>query len=253
MHLSLSELATCPVVHEMLIEAHTRKPHGGFNSSSGFKSIVGRYSLKSQDICGPDGSLYMTRYTAMDRPDGRHIYFNCFHRPDGDNLPHDHPWDSDAMPLNDGYMEEAVSDDGVPTLVEIRQFHVNHIPATKWHRIKRLMLHGSQQEMFKGAPRCVWTIQSTGPYKQSWGFREWSTGRKVYHKGFQTWQKTLHELRTLGAHDIVTQATTQADIEAEIKLALRLMEGRDNMMPLRSQAREALRTLALPVRTQGVA
>lgn len=239
MDLSLAELAACPVVHDMLLEARRQTTVGGF------RRIIDGHRLKAQDVKGPDGSLYMTRYTALDRQDGGHIYFNCFHRADADGMPHDHPWDSEAMPLNEGYLEEVVSEDGVQTHVEIRPFHVNHIPATKWHRVARF-LYTVQPHVH----RPVWTIQSTGPYKQSWGFREYTTGRKVYHKGYQTWQQTLHELRTLRAYDLVSRVTIGPNIEAEIKLAISLMENKGHPaldQPL-AHAREALRTLELPLR-----
>ncbi len=111
-----------------------------------------------------DGSPYLTRIM-FPRIFGMRLFLHHFHRGDGDQDLHNHPWKwAASLVLSGFYIEERL--EGVipmkglkPTVMtETRVVtRFNFLRDTDYHRVDSL--HGD-----------VWTLFLTGPRTQDWGF-----------------------------------------------------------------------------------
>jgi hypothetical protein len=135
--------------------------------------------LKRRDICGEDGTLYLSRYRVLGWMPGSRwrlpfsIYLHRIHRADLDPAPHNHPWKwARSLILHGQYLE--VREHGDATSYEwLRPGRVNRINESDFHCIASV-----QGE--------VWTLFIVGPRCQSWGF-------KVPGRGFTPWRDRLRE------------------------------------------------------------
>ena len=137
--------------------------------------------LKRRDICGEDGSLYLSRYRILGWMPGStwrwpfSVYLHRFHREDLDTAPHNHPWRwAYSLILNGSYLEVRELD-GCTSFEWFRRGRVNRIRETDFHYVARI-----QGE--------VWTLFIVGPKTKSWGF-------KVPGRGFVPWRERLVERR----------------------------------------------------------
>lgn len=112
-----------------------------------------------------DGSPYLTRIM-FPRVLGVRVFLHRFHRGDGDQDLHNHPWKwAASLVLCGAYTEERL--EGVlehitglkPTTMTVDRLitHFNFLRDTDYHRVDKL--HGD-----------VWTLFVTGPRTQDWGF-----------------------------------------------------------------------------------
>jgi len=109
------------------------------------------------DICGPDGSLYLRRWTLL-KVFGWKLTLHRIVRPDYARDLHDHPWSFVTLVLRGGYVERMRDRKG---LLQIRvnrpgRIRVNRAPHA--HVIDRLP-DGE-----------AWTLVLHGRDKREWGF-----------------------------------------------------------------------------------
>lgn len=122
-------------------------------------------------IVGRDGSTYLERYTLADLPDGGHVFLHRFLRSDEDRELHNHPWPGESRILLGSYREERRIDDRVVARI-YRAGNTNTLAPDTFHRIELLSSE-------------VWTLFTTGPRVQSWGFWDRET------KAFTPWREFI--------------------------------------------------------------
>jgi hypothetical protein len=123
--------------------------------------------LRRRDICGEDGTLYLSRYKVVGWMPGDtrrwpfSIYLHHFHRPDLDDAPHSHPWRwAVALILSGGYRErrgEFATQDA--RYRRLGPGALNVIRADDFHVVLELL------------GRETWTLFVVGPKTSSWGFK----------------------------------------------------------------------------------
>lgn len=109
--------------------------------------------MKRFTICDDVGTPYLTRYTLAEVR-GVALRLHHFHRPDGDQCCHDHPWWFASLILRGGYVEE-FPDGRTQTN---RAGRVLWRPIGFAHRVARLLSPDT------------WTLVLTGPKASEWGF-----------------------------------------------------------------------------------
>jgi hypothetical protein len=121
-----------------------------------------------------DGSVYMIRYTLCERPEGR-TYVHRIYRPDGDDDPHNHPWQATARILSGGYDEELWSDDGSGFVTIKRRAGLppHPINLSAYHRIVHVRPD-------------TWTLFTVGPKHRDWGFFDQKLDRHVPWREYLT-------------------------------------------------------------------
>jgi hypothetical protein len=132
-----------------------------------------------QHIYGPDGSLYMERYTLLSYHNwtGIGARIHVTHRSDMDDEMHDHPWLWNISWLLDGggYYEEVPAPNtsqvphqhNVGSTIYIRR-RVGDIVLRRlneWHRLELPFSQTSPDTKIVSVSLFI-----TGPYRQSWGF-----------------------------------------------------------------------------------
>lgn len=120
--------------------------------------------LPCRIICGEQGP-YLSRYTVSERADGSHVYLHFFHRGDADRELHNHPWAGSSLILAGGYIEERREGEAGDT---------NVLAPDTFHRV----------DLLRPDDGC-WTLFTTGPKAQSWGFWDRDTGV------FTEWREAL--------------------------------------------------------------
>jgi len=112
---------------------------------------------KRFDICGPDGSLYLRRWTLL-KLFGWKLMLHRIVRPDYARDLHDHPWSFVTVVLRGGYSELMRSDDGreVRRINKPLRIRINRAPHP--HLIDRL-LNGD-----------AWTLVLHAQDVREWGF-----------------------------------------------------------------------------------
>jgi hypothetical protein len=128
-----------------------------------------------RDICGSDGSLYLSRYRLFGWSPGTpgrypfSVYLHHFHRPDEDDAPHNHPWAwAVSLILAGGYVERR----GGPLRLVLPGM-INVIKPDTFHVVEHLL------------GEC-WTLIVVGPKAQSWGF-------EVSGQGYVPWRDRLRQ------------------------------------------------------------
>jgi hypothetical protein len=117
---------------------------------------------------------YISRFTLRESPDGGHIYLHFFHRGDADRDLHNHPWPGRSFVLAGGYWEERLRSDGSIARHKFLPGETNILEPDTFHRVDLIE-----------PERGCWTLFSTGPKAQSWGFRDRDTGV------FTPWREAL--------------------------------------------------------------
>jgi hypothetical protein len=122
--------------------------------------------LPRRDICGEDGTLYLSRYKVVGWMPGDtrrwpfSIYLHRFHRPDLDDAPHSHPWRwALALILTGGYFERRGEFGSGARYRSLRGGSLNFIQDDDFHVVLHLL-----------GPE-VWTLFIVGPKTSSWGFK----------------------------------------------------------------------------------
>lgn len=125
---------------------------------------------------------YLSRYTLADLPGGGHVYLHFFHRSDIDSELHSHPWAGRSIILAGGYMEERRKPSRVGGYYVDRHMLVtgdeNVLDPDTFHRVDLL-----------DPKRGCWTLFTTGPKVDSWGFWDRATG------AFTPWREAITRRR----------------------------------------------------------
>ena len=120
-----------------------------------------RYARERFDIGRPSADVYLTRWTVLGSRfagGGSAVFLHHFHRSDGDDALHDHPWPFASLILSGGYYEHTADKRG---LVSRRWYGPGRVltrPATFRHRV----------ELPPG--RDCWTLVFRGRKAKSWSF-----------------------------------------------------------------------------------
>ena len=103
---------------------------------------------------------YLTRWTLRSYANGGHLYLHFFHRGDGDQELHNHPWLAHGVILAYGYREERRTVRGIETH-DYPAGAVTALLPNTFHRV----------DLLQPSKGC-WTLLTVGDRVQSWGF--WS-------------------------------------------------------------------------------
>lgn len=142
-------------------------------------------SLPKRDICAEGGKVYLERYlihgwspaSPADAEPGVSVYLHHIVLPDQDDIHvlHNHPWAwAQSTILHGWYIEELkLSASGAPLYRSLLEGMTNTLTGDTFHRITDV------------SDEC-WTLFTTGPKTQSWGF-------EVPGRGFTPWRDRLQE------------------------------------------------------------
>lgn len=143
------------------------------------EKLADRFAKERFEIGRPGLGPYLTRWTLSGtrfNSDESAVFLHHFHRSDGDDALHDHPWPFTSVILWGGYYEHAVGQDGI---IRRRWYGPGRVltrPAEFKHRTELL------------PNRDCWTLIFRGPKVRSWFFHCFAgnrlTGRSVPWRSF---------------------------------------------------------------------
>lgn len=168
----------------------------------GGSPYLSRYYLigkpKMADGSSPVDATGQTREGAI-FPDGLHLYLHRFHRSDGDNALHSHPWSwAYALILAGGYREERRDELHVNTRI-VRPGRIVSLKNDDYHRVDLL-------------ENDSWSLFLAGPKASSWSFWDRFTGEVFHWRDFIAtvrgpgWDSET--ARTYQCGELVCQANT---------------------------------------------
>ena len=125
-----------------------------------------RWALMEKFVISRDESdPYLTRWRIVHTP-WFGVLLHKIQRPDGDPVPHDHPWNFGTLILKGGYTEQVVHR-GIEGPIAYRVSRLHKWKPGSYHKMRRGAYHRIVK-LAGGGP--CWTLVLTGPRRGDWGF-----------------------------------------------------------------------------------